>query len=315
MSGTKETREHIEAVILTGLEFTDVLEDQLSKHDDSKLKEPEVSVFDDCTGTLKDIEYGSEEYKEWLKILQPTLEHHYTHNRHHPEHFENGVAGMNLADLCEMFCDWFASSKRCKDGDIRKSIKQNQERFGFSDDLCSILMNTVDLLEPSYPVSDDSVRECLTEAQYHLSSILAEIKSVRGYITTADVREILCILETAGAGAGYDFEINCTTVFCEDLNEDLRVLENCGLIKCGRGMGFVFLHRIIGCRDALSEKQREIIGIVAKSQNLTLLADIAYVKKRLKQHQDPNGMANELAQILARVRGKKYSEDDISTLR
>jgi hypothetical protein len=50
---------------------------------------------------------------------------------------------MNLIDLVEMLCDWYAASKRHNDGDIMKSIEINQKRFGFSDDLRQILENTV----------------------------------------------------------------------------------------------------------------------------------------------------------------------------
>ena len=45
-----------------------------------------------------------------------------------------------------MICDWKASSERHENGDIYKSIEINQKRFGYSDDLKSILKNTVDFL-------------------------------------------------------------------------------------------------------------------------------------------------------------------------
>lgn len=67
-------------------------------------------------------------------------------NRHHPEHFVNGMNDMNLIDLIEMICDWKASSERHADGDIYKSIEINQKRFGYSDDVKSLLKNTVDYL-------------------------------------------------------------------------------------------------------------------------------------------------------------------------
>ena len=90
--------------------------------------------------------YGSEEYKSYLNGLKPALDRHYFNNRHHPEHFDNGIQGMNLIDILEMICDWKASSERHENGDIYKSIEINQKRFGYSDDLKSILKNTVDFL-------------------------------------------------------------------------------------------------------------------------------------------------------------------------
>lgn len=57
---------------------------------------------------------------------------------------EHGIHGMTLLDLVEMFCDWKAATLRHKDGDIRRSIELNQKRFGYSDDLKRILLNTVE---------------------------------------------------------------------------------------------------------------------------------------------------------------------------
>lgn len=70
------------------------------------------------------------------------MQHHYTHNSHHPEHFANGVSGMSLLDVMEMFCDWKAASEQHKNGSIERSIHINRERFGFSEQLASILENT-----------------------------------------------------------------------------------------------------------------------------------------------------------------------------
>jgi hypothetical protein len=71
------------------------------------------------------------------------LKHHYAANSHHPEHYENGIAGMSLLDLIEMVCDWKAATERHADGDLLRSIEQNQDRFGYSDELKSILLATV----------------------------------------------------------------------------------------------------------------------------------------------------------------------------
>jgi hypothetical protein len=54
---------------------------------------------------------------------------------------------MNLIDLVEMICDWKASSMRHENGDIKKSIEINQERFNYDDILKSILLNTINFLE------------------------------------------------------------------------------------------------------------------------------------------------------------------------
>jgi hypothetical protein len=114
-------------------------------HDNSKLSSPEKELFDEFTPKLASSTYGSDEYKEMLKGLKPALDHHYSNNSHHPEYYGNGVNGMNLLDLIEMFFDWKAASERHNNGNIYESIKINQERFGLSDQLVSILTNTAKL--------------------------------------------------------------------------------------------------------------------------------------------------------------------------
>ena len=63
-------------------------------------------------------------------------------NRHHPEHWKQGVKDMTLMELLEMLADWIAASKRNPNGDILASIDKNQERFGYSDELKVILKQT-----------------------------------------------------------------------------------------------------------------------------------------------------------------------------
>lgn len=145
MSSEKDTLEHREKVIGIAKLIMGQLVESVMKHDESKIQEPELSIFDEYTSRLKNTTYGSDEYKGYLKEMGKALEHHYKANRHHPEHFENGMRGMNLVDLVEMFSDWWAASLRHNDGDVRRSIEINQERFGYSDDLKAILMNTVSL--------------------------------------------------------------------------------------------------------------------------------------------------------------------------
>jgi len=119
------------------------LENRKEDHDKSKLYSPEVEIFDKYSPKLKTLTYGSQEYKDCLKEMGAALNHHYTNNRHHPEYFENGIQGMNLIDIVEMFCDWLAATERHNDGDINKSILLNKERFKYSDDLMMIFKNTI----------------------------------------------------------------------------------------------------------------------------------------------------------------------------
>lgn len=115
-------------------------------HDKSKLESPEVEKFAEYTPKLATCTYGSDEYKEYLKGLNEALKHHYRVNMHHPEHFRNGIQGMNLIDIIELLADWKLATLRHNNGDLIKSININQDRFEYSDDLKNILLNTAKLL-------------------------------------------------------------------------------------------------------------------------------------------------------------------------
>lgn len=138
-----DTRAHIERVRDLVHQTRRNLRDRCYAHDLSKLEEPELSIFDEFTPKLRDTTYGSDEYKAFLEGMGEALRHHYEANSHHPEHYFDGIRGMSLLDLVEMLCDWKAATERHTDGDIGRSIDQNQNRFGYSDELAAILRNTV----------------------------------------------------------------------------------------------------------------------------------------------------------------------------
>lgn len=142
-----ETLQHIQRVQHYIRFFTDKLTDRGEKHDASKLSDEELPYFAKHTENLRNIKFGSEEYKKELEELKDTLEHHYSHNRHHPEYYKDGIEGMNILDITEMLCDWKASCERQKNGNLLKSIEINAERFHIDKQLMQILINTAQLLE------------------------------------------------------------------------------------------------------------------------------------------------------------------------
>ena len=119
------------------------------EHDQSKLQSPEREVFDEYTPLLRGVTYLSTDYKDMMIKMKPAIDHHNAHNRHHPEHYKNGIKDMTLIDILEMLCDWKAASLRHNDGNLLKSIEVNQERFGYSEDLRRILENTAKFLDAS----------------------------------------------------------------------------------------------------------------------------------------------------------------------
>ena len=172
-----DTYQHIQTVQrYVGAVVSD-LQRRSQEHDQSKLASPEKEIFDEFTPKLASSTYGSDEYKTFLGQMKPALDHHYTNNDHHPEYhkvvrcsdcgesypinYEPAVCLyctapivrtfdirlMNLVQLIEMLCDWKAATMRHNDGDIRRSIEINQKRFGYSDELKVILLNTLAVIE------------------------------------------------------------------------------------------------------------------------------------------------------------------------
>ena len=142
-----ETQKHIDKVRKYIRFFTDKLTTRGENHDASKLETPEVELFAEHTERLAEIEYGSDEYKAELEALKPALEHHYAVNRHHPQHYPNGIADMNIVDLVEMIADWKASSERYNNGNLLKSIEINAKRFNIDEQLTQILVNTARMMD------------------------------------------------------------------------------------------------------------------------------------------------------------------------
>ena len=112
-------------------------------HDRSKLSPLESKTFAEFTPKLKGSTYMSEEYKGFLAAMKPALDHHYANNRHHPEHHQGGIDGMNLLDVLEMWNDWYCSSMRHANGSMAKSIDINEKRFTMSPQLATIFRNTL----------------------------------------------------------------------------------------------------------------------------------------------------------------------------
>lgn len=141
---TGETLKHSLRVGSLMVEVIGELCERSVQHDISKTEDLERATFDEFSPKLKTSTYGSAEYKGFLAAMKPALDHHYATNRHHPEHFADGVSGMTLVDLVEMLADWKAAGERHADGSLARSLEIQKVRFGLSDQLLQILTNTAE---------------------------------------------------------------------------------------------------------------------------------------------------------------------------
>lgn len=141
--GQLETLKHIHRVRYFLSKMIEELDKRARNHDLSKLESPEKEIFGEYTSELANTPYPSEEYNKLSEKVRPAIEHHHSKNSHHPEFYKNGVNDMDIIDLCEMLADWKAATERMKNGNIRKSIDANSERFNINPQLAQIFRNTV----------------------------------------------------------------------------------------------------------------------------------------------------------------------------
>ncbi len=127
-------RDHLNTVIA-------VLMERGRVHDASKFSEVEKPVLDVVYPRLRGLSYGTPEYLAVAREARVGLRHHYAHNSHHPEHYADGVAGMDLFDLVEMFCDWKAASERNPADGVK--IEHNARVYAIAPQLAAVLANTI----------------------------------------------------------------------------------------------------------------------------------------------------------------------------
>lgn len=159
-----ETQQHITRVATLCALSADELMRRGATHDASKFEDAERFVFAANTSGRDRVPFGTPAYFAHLDTVRPALVHHYAENRHHPEHFPDGIDGMHLFDVLEMVCDWMAASLS-DDSDLgpaHRSVDMNQERFGYSDAFCAMLHRTVDAIgaqmahaRATHPVRDE----------------------------------------------------------------------------------------------------------------------------------------------------------------
>jgi len=140
----EDTRRHISDVQARGETFISILADELSRHDESKLDDFEADIFAEHYDSLFLYEYGTPEYKENMKKLKPAIKHHHTLNPHHPEHYSDGVNGMDLIQLVAMYLDWSSACTRTSGGSLLNSIEVGKTKYAMSDQLVDIFTRTME---------------------------------------------------------------------------------------------------------------------------------------------------------------------------
>lgn len=138
-----DTLLHVTHVRTTLMQFSNDLMKRGEVHDASKFLPPEKDFWDIHTQNLSGLEFDSPAYKESLRLLKPCLEHHYANNSHHPEHYANGVNGMNIFDIVEMIADWIDAARRNSQTiTMAQGIEKCFVRFKIEPQLQDVIRNT-----------------------------------------------------------------------------------------------------------------------------------------------------------------------------
>jgi hypothetical protein len=134
---------HKESIAIWLAKFCAELAYRNATHDNSKYSEEEFGIQAACVDDFEKYEFNSPEELKLREKLLPGTTIHRKRNRHHPEHFENGIDGMNLIDLLEMIGDWKSASERVKGDSLRKSVPILKEKYNISPQLLKIIENTL----------------------------------------------------------------------------------------------------------------------------------------------------------------------------
>lgn len=145
---TPTTKEYIEkhqnAVKRWLAHFSMILQSRAIKHDESKLQEPEYSLWKKMDEEPR-YPYGTKEYSSKLKRWQHLFKLHWKdkRNRHHPEHFTSPVVEMDLMDMIEMLCDWLGYKEAVSYSEASKLVDNQCKRFNFPEEFKNLLLNTL----------------------------------------------------------------------------------------------------------------------------------------------------------------------------
>lgn len=121
ISHVSRVRKHLDVIIR-------LLYNRKLMHDASKLSEEELPIWEKMDSEPR-YEYGSPEYFDKIKRYKKVFDIHYKKNRHHPEHYPEGVWNMTIIDIIEMMCDWLGYRDSLSYTDAIKIVAEQMFRY------------------------------------------------------------------------------------------------------------------------------------------------------------------------------------------
>lgn len=122
--------------------------ERAAAHDNSKLQEPELSMWRKMDEEPR-YHYSNDpesQYQKKLQRHQQVFIEHWSHNRHHPEFYNYNPTdfGLDVLDLAEFICDQMLGYKTSLGYNQAKVALQNaQDRYKFPKEVYQVIENTV----------------------------------------------------------------------------------------------------------------------------------------------------------------------------
>lgn len=114
------------------------------EHDNSKLKEPELSGWRAMDQEPR-YKYGTEEYTKKIHKYEWLMKLHWSKNRHHPEYWDlhKDEKNRDLIDIIEMMVDWLSYRDHISYTEASELVKKQTKRYNFSEELSELILNTL----------------------------------------------------------------------------------------------------------------------------------------------------------------------------
>jgi len=122
--------------------LSEELRKRAEEHDNSKLQFPEIEWLIEMDKEPR-CQYGTKEYYEKMNRWKKFFVHHYTQNKHHPDHYSNGIDDMDLVDITEFLVDVVSYYEVLQAHDGEKVLDDQEKRFQISGQLRNVLSNTL----------------------------------------------------------------------------------------------------------------------------------------------------------------------------
>lgn len=124
--------------------FSSILLARAESHDDSKLREPEITGWHMMDREPR-YKYGSSQYNDKLQRYHWLMELHWSQNRHHPEYWDlhTDEKDKDLIDVLEMMIDWLSYKDVISVVEAIELVDTQTQRYNISEELSDLIKNTV----------------------------------------------------------------------------------------------------------------------------------------------------------------------------